>query len=178
MNAFLAKVTKVKDDAERGTNRLKFIIQFTAKGVVEDATAYPASVTDQPEVGEEIMVFELETVFGFCYLYQKMKTEDNTRFRIGNSLVDIQPDCIDIACKNGNTISITSDGDLTVSTNGNLQLSIKGDADISVGGNCALSAASVEMPQTGTVAPTGTGPFCAITTCPYTGLPHTGYKLM
>jgi hypothetical protein len=178
MNAFLARVTKVKDDAERNTNRLKFVIQFTAKGVVEDATAYPVAAFDQPEVGEEILVFELETVFGFCYMYQKMKTEDNTRLRVGNSLIDIQPDCIDIECKGGNTISISSDGDLTISTNGGLQVDIKGDADISVGGNCAIKAASVEMPQSGSVAPTGTGPFCAIKTCPYTGLPHTGYKLM
>ena len=46
MNVFLAKVTKVGDDDSRGTNRRLFVIRFDAKGVIEDATAYPVGVPD------------------------------------------------------------------------------------------------------------------------------------
>lgn len=177
MNVFLAKVTKVGDDDSRGTNRRLFVIRFDAKGVIEDATAYPVGVSDQPEVGEEVLVFELETVFGYCYMYQKVKTEDNTRFRIGGNLIDIREDGIDMECRDGSSISVSADGDIGISSNKGISIAVKGDADISVGGKCSVKATSLSAPN-GTVAPTGSGPFCAIPVCPYTGQPHVGNTLV
>lgn len=177
MSIFLAKVTKVGDDESRGTNRKMFVIRFDAKGIIEDATAYPVGVPDQPEVGEEVLVFELETVFGYCYMYQKVKTEDNTRFRIGGNLIDIREDGIDVECRNGSSITISADGDLDISSGKGLSISVKGDADINVGGRCTLSAKTTSFPN-GSVAPSGSGPFCAIPICPYTGQPHVGNTLM
>lgn len=177
MGMFLAKVTKVGNDSTRGTDRKLFVIRFDAKGVVEDATAYPVGVLDQPEVGEEVLVFELETVFGYCYMYQKVKTEGNTRLRIGGNLIDIHDDGIDIECRDGGDISISADGDIDISATKGMTVDIKGDADITVKGRCSLSAKTISLPN-GTVAPTGSGPFCAIPTCPYTGQPHVGNTLM
>lgn len=177
MNIFLAKVTKVGDDESRGTNRKLFVIRFDAKGVIEDATAYPVCVPDQPEVGEEVLVFELESVFGYCYMYQKVKTEDNTRLRIGGNLIDIRDDGIDMECRDGSSISVSADGDIDISTNKALNIRVDGDADVTVGGRCSLKAKTTTFPS-GTVAPTGSGPFCAIPVCPYTGQPHVGNTLM
>lgn len=177
MNIFLAKVTKVGDDESRGTNKKLFVIRFDAKGVIEDASAYPVGVCDQPEVGEEVLVFELETVFGFCYMYQKLKTEGNIRFRMGGNLIDIREDGIDMECRDGSGVSISAEGDINISSDKGLSISVKGNADVDVEGKCTLKAQSVSFPN-GTVAPTGQGPFCAIVTCPYTGMPHVGNTLM
>ena len=62
---FLAKVTKVDTSQSSGTDKLKFVILFSAEGIVKDALAYPLNSMDQPEVGEEVAIFELETVFGY-----------------------------------------------------------------------------------------------------------------
>lgn len=51
-----------------------------------------------------------------------------------------------------------------------LELTIKGNA-------ISITAGGGTLSMNGTVSPTGSGPFCALNTCPFTGAPHTGNKV-
>lgn len=113
----LGRITKVMHEN-------KFNIRFTIDGYIEDAMAYPMDMTDVPEIGEPIVVFQLDTVFGQSFLYQKIRVRDFTRFKIGNTEVDLYDDRINITT-GSNGVSINSDGSVNIST-------VK---DISISGN-------------------------------------------
>lgn len=159
---FLAKVTELIDDNSH--SKLKFVIKFTAKGIVENAVAYPVNVFDQPEVGDEVMIYELETIFGFSYMYQKLKLTDDTRLKVEGSIIDIDKDLITIKSDKGDLRVKLDKGDISVSVNGNINLSVKGS--IKINSNSCF------------VPPNTTGPFNAIPTCPYTGQPHVGNEII
>lgn len=159
---FLAKVTKVDTNQSSGTDKLKFVILFSAEGIVKDALAYPLNSMDQPEVGEEVAIFELETVFGYSYLYQKLKLNEDTRLKVQGSVVDIEEDRISVKTETGDVCIKVKDGDLDIQVNGNINLKVNG---------------SIKLVGTAFVTPTGEGPFNAIPTCPYTGLPHSGSEI-
>lgn len=85
----------------------------------------------------------------------------------------------------GNKINITNDSDIDIS--GNSSVSISGKSDIKVSGNCNIEASgncTIKSPNVkitggrltvnGTAAPTGTGPFCGLPACLFTGAIHVG----
>ena len=103
---------------------------------------------------------------------------------------------IDIVATGKEMISIK--GDCTVSIGGNASLDVKGNAFLKVGGDTKIETsgktnikssgdAVVESPNVsitggnltvnGTASPTGSGPFCGIPVCPFTGAPHVGNKV-
>lgn len=91
-------------------------------------------------------------------------------------------------------IKITKEGDIEVSNrdsdSGTVTINVKGDAtiispNITVEGTSSIIVKSPDVTITGgmlttrgSVAPQGTGPFCAIPICPLTGAPHVGPKVM
>lgn len=100
---------------------------------------------------------------------------------------------IDICATGKETISIT--GDSTVKVGGNTKITVSGNADVSVSGNTKISSsgnidvsasgnATIKSPNVkitggqlsvnGTAAPSGSGPFCGIPVCPFSGAPHIG----
>lgn len=163
----IGRVSKVVD-------KKKFIIKATISGLVEDIIAYPIEGSDEPEVGEEVVLFGLETVFGFSYLYKKMRLFDFTRFKFGDSVIQLTENGIAIQTKNGKDILIHSNGDIDVESDATIN--IKGKSNISVTSETSikLKAPKIEMPV-GNVAPNPAGgPFNAIKVCPYTGAPHSG----
>lgn len=161
---FLGKVTKVETNSSSGTDRLKFVILFTAEGIVSDAIAYPLNTFDQPEVGDEVAIFELETVFGYSYLYQKLKLNEDTRLRVEGSTIDIDKDRIAIKSENGDVSIKLKKGDFDINVNGNINLTVNGS--IKLEGNAFVPPDA-----------TGNGAFCAIKVCPYTGQPHVGNEI-
>jgi len=73
--------------------------------------------------------------------------------------------------KNGNVITMNASGVIVKDKNGNeVDMQATGATIKTTKGK--ITGGAFEM--AGTVAPTGSGPFCAIPVCPLTGLPHTG----
>jgi hypothetical protein len=84
-------------------------------------------------------------------------------------------------------LEITSTSDLDISISGNSKLSTTGTTDISStgdltvtgSGNLTISGLNTKITggtlvTSGTVSPTGSGPYCGLPYCLYTGAPHTG----
>jgi hypothetical protein len=89
-----------------------------------------------------------------------------------------------------NTIIIKGENEITVEKNSTI--AIKGDSSIKVDGSTTLECPTIEVKSNskialsgggsletsaGTCAPTGSGGFCGIPTCPFSGAPHIGNKI-
>lgn len=166
-NIGLAKVSQVVD-AQR------FVIRATAKGVIEDVVAYPIGNDDEPKIGEEVVLFQLETEFGYSYLYKKQRLLNRTKFEFGDNIITLTEDGINIKTKNGLDMVIQSDGDLDIISTGSTKIHAKGELLIESDTQIKFKSPIIEFP-TGTVAPNPAGgPFNCIPNCPYVGSPHTG----
>jgi len=156
-------------------NEKTFEIKFTVDGYIENKTAYPLDFKDQPEVGNAIFIHEIESILGWSYMYEKVRTLDYTRLKFLNSTIELNEYGIEITTESGDDITIKSDG--------NIDIKSKGNTNVKVEGNCTLKmnpGAVLTVPK-GTVAPgapVNAGPFCAIPTCPVSGLPHCGNTLV
>lgn len=157
-----------------------FVIKFTVKNYIEDAIAYPADLApDEPNKGDPVLIYETETIFGYSFLYTKLRLKDHIRMKLGNSSIEIHDDRINVNTENGNTVIITSDGNITVSSKSDINIESSGGA-VTVKGT-----SSVNIESSGTINlkgniksnakgnPAAKGPFCAIPVCPVTNLPHT-----
>lgn len=83
-------------------------------------------------------------------------------------------------------VTVNADGDVKVEASGNINAKASGDVKIEASGNADIKASSskVEASQVqitggqltvnGTAAPSGSGPFCGIPVCPFSGAPHVG----
>lgn len=177
MDIYLGHVTKVTDE-------LKFVVKFTVKGVIEDAIAYPIQQDDEPNVGDPIIIYSVESVFGWSFLWQKLRLKDFTRLKLGNSVINITEEGIDIQTEEGNEIFVKSDGDMnvvaksdfTMKVDGNVMIIVDGNMDIQCNGSVNLDATRIKFPMRNP-SPTGTGPFNAIPICPFTGSPHSSNTL-
>ena len=60
----LGVISKVEDSK-------KFIIKFNVDGIIENCIAYPFDMYEfsQPEVGDKIIVYGLETELGHTYMW-------------------------------------------------------------------------------------------------------------
>lgn len=91
---------------------------------------------------------------------------------------------------NPNTIDIKGDSNITIEKNSTIE--VKGDCSIKAN-TTTLESPTVEIKSSskislsgggsletsaGTCTPGGTGGFCGIPTCPFTGAPHVGNKIM
>jgi hypothetical protein len=100
---------------------------------------------------------------------------------------------IDINAEGKQTVNIT--GDCTIKIGGNAKVEISGNSDVTVKGNTKVETSgktdinssgktTVKSPDVqitggkltvnGTAAPTGSGGFCGIPVCPFSGAPHIG----
>ena len=161
----IGRVSQVTDDH-------KFVIKATITGLIENVTAYPLESCDEPEVGEEIVLFELENEFGYSYFYKKARLFDFTRFKFNDCLIQLTENGITIQTENDKEILINSSGDITLKGSSDLTVNIEGNAKISAR-SVKVTANQIEFPA-GSVVPSMSGPFNCIKTCPYTGQPHAG----
>lgn len=196
----LGKITEVLDD--NTYPKTKFVIKVDIAGEVEDAIAFPLDTLDQPELGEEVLIFRVETIFGFSYLWKKLKLNDDTRLKVLGSVIDITKDGITISSDPeedkedpSSTIYIAKDGSVTISTsdkidiittnnlnlvsNDKFSLDSKNNIDIKtdklkITGTNQGFVSTVTVDGMCTPDPTLNGAFCGIPTCPFTGAPHVG----
>ena len=86
---------------------------------------------------------------------------------------------IDVHSK-GN-VTVTNDADVSITISGNSDITINGNCNIKVSGSCNIDSPDVNitgasLTVNGTAAPSGSGPFCGIPACLFTGAPHVGNK--
>lgn len=123
MNVYVGVITKVLND----TN---FTIEFTIKGYLEACKAYPIDVLDKPQVKDSIIIYEIDSeLFGFSYLYQKLRIKDFTRISIGSTQVLINKE--DITISSGKS-SITIDQDNNISIDSNTDIRIDANTRLDV----------------------------------------------
>lgn len=84
--------------------------------------------------------------------------------------------------ENGNILADIK-GDVTITTNGNTNIEVIGNSNIRVNKTATLDCPNVTIKGgtlnvKGSVAPMGSGPFCAIPVCPLTGAPHLGTRVV
>lgn len=107
----------------------------------------------------------------------ELKIDGATKVEIGSSC--------EVKITGETKVEVGSNCEIKITGNGTVN--ITGNADISVNGSTKLKSLSVDInsPNTtihggkfqtgsGLAAPTGTGPFCGIPTCPLTGATHVG----
>jgi len=167
MELKFGKVTEIVDSN-------KFIVKFTVEDDIEDAVAYPIDTFDEPNVGDPIQIYGIDTVFGMSFVYQKQRLFDHTRIKLGEQMVDItdhnvtitsaleteddgtygdSDDGVKVATGKGRTIEIDADGKIVVHSgkntevtiDKNLNIEVKGAAKINVTNSCELKARTVTV---------------------------------
>lgn len=176
MDYRLGKVTSIVDP-------LKFIIKFTIDNYIEDAIAYPIDTFDEPNEGDPIQVYEIESILGWSFVYKKQRQLDHTRMKLKDSLVDIYEDHVEVhAGDTKSVVKVNADGSLTIVTNSSVSIetgeaSIKATKATIEANDVNITGGNLTTVNGGTATPNGQGGFCGIPVCPLTGAPHIGNKI-
>lgn len=187
----------LKDSEGNKLDKTLQVIVCDIPGVIDNIRAFPKrNCTDDPKVGDKILLSCLDPIFHSYWLYEKLKEDDFVGFRTQGKLIDITPDNITIGIYNPNNkypdcYHPTPDASITIDNNGNI--TIDTDAKVTINStvfeinseNCNINSNKIKIEGDGTgileVANKGTvipneagGPFNCIRTCPYVGMPHQG----
>lgn len=67
-----------------------FEVEITVKGLFKGMRAYAYDLSDQPEIGDPVLVKELDSeMLGQTLIYQKLRTGTKTRLSIGDNKIEI-----------------------------------------------------------------------------------------
>lgn len=80
MNFMFGTVSEIVDDH-------KFVIKFTTKEVIENAIAYPIDTFDEPNIGDPVWIISIETIFGYSFMWKKLRLFDYTRLKLLDSRI-------------------------------------------------------------------------------------------
>lgn len=166
----VGKVTQVLDSK-------KFIIRATIQGLIEDIKCFPLESCDEPEIDEEVILFELESEFGYSYVYKKARLFDYTRFKFNNCIIQLTDSGISIKTDSGRDILVNSNGDIDIKSEGNITIQAKSKLKIKSDSEIEFDSNKITFPNR-KVPPTGSGPLNAISVCPFTGAPHSGNTII
>lgn len=87
---------------------------------------------------------------------------------------------LDMSLESGATVKVGAGGTLEVK--GDLTVKVTGNVNLEASGGATVKSPSVKvtggtLEVAGTAGATGTGGFCAIPVCPFSGAPHVGNKI-
>ena len=134
---------------------------------------------------------------GFLYAnggYFLIDENGNTYVNTLDKETKIYNDKGSINLKNDGSVEIKSQKDLTLAISSNTKIETTGNTDLKTTGNTTIdTTGNTQIKSTGTVniqgatvtmqgttnlvSPTGSGPFCALPACLFTGAPHVGSTL-
>lgn len=140
------------------------IIKFKVDRYIDGQLAYPLGVVDEPVVGDEILLIELDPIFKTAYYYFKKKNDEHIQFRYKGKSISILDSSVEIKSKES-SIVLKDNGDVDVNgTNVTVQgekININGSSEVKVSGTSTIGTP---------------GPFCALSNCLFSGTPHTSNK--
>lgn len=167
-------VTEPVDDSDGKLSRHKSVRMFPEDVATETSEGFDRG---NPETG---MVVEV------C---KEKGKESVSVFHPKGTFIDIRKNG-DVIIHGVNDIYTVADGNDNGVVAGNKLLRVKGALELKVDGNISIKTEgtfNIEAPKVkvtggelevnGTAAPTGSGPFCAIPSCLFTGAPHVGNKV-
>lgn len=169
-------------------------------GVIEGILAYPkSSELDEPKVGDPVILECLDPIHNSYFTYYKLKENNFIGIRAAGKMISITPDNITIGIfdkdtsysddeipESKTTIKIDSDGNIEVvsennihvTSNNNINIESKGNISIDAGNN-EVSLKNISSLKTagGQSIANGTGGFCGIPICPFTGAAHVSNEI-
>lgn len=185
-----------EEDMVSGHDALEHIIVAAVPGVYEHLRALPEkSNLDEPKIGDKVIIYVWDTIYNSYNTYRKLQENDIVGFRAHGKMLDITHERFKVGVfdetkeysederpetpishvemdKYGN-ILVHGSKDTTVYIEGDVTVNVMGDCTLKVNGKLTHKASQWEG-NDGMVSPTGTGPFCGIPICPFTGAPHIG----
>ena len=85
---YLGKIREVID-------RVTYEIRVDIDGVVEDKPAFPMrGEIDEPKVGDEVILRNVDPLYGSMYIYSKLKEDEYIGYRSNGKEVTITPESI------------------------------------------------------------------------------------
>lgn len=169
-------------------------------GVIEGILAYPkSSELDEPKVGDPVILECLDPIHNSYFTYYKLKENNFIGIRAAGKMISITPDDITIGIfdkessykdnevpeaktiikidAEGN-IKVVSEGEINVNSGGNVNIETSGNISIDAGNNeVSLKNVSSLKTSGGQSIANGTGGFCGIPICPFTGATHVSNEI-
>ena len=95
----------------------------------------------------------------------------------------MNPAGVAIETTEGNKLSIDKDGNINIEVSANSEINVGADCNLNVTGNATITSPSTTvtggmLTVNGASPPEGSGPFCSLPTCLFSGAPHAGTKVM
>lgn len=169
-------------------------------GVIEGILAYPkSSELDEPKVGDPVILECLDPIHNSYFTYYKLKENNFIGIRAAGKMISITPDNITIGIfdkdtsysddeipESKTTIKIDSDGNIEVVSENNIHVTSNNDINIESKGNISIDAGNNEVSLKnvsslktagGQSIANGTGGFCGIPICPFTGAAHVSNEI-
>lgn len=170
---------------EEVVNRETFEIKFKVPGVMEGMKAVPLGRDlDEPVPGNIIIIMSVDPIYYSVNFYSKLKENNFNGFRCNGKFLDITPDYITLGVGEDKQIPDNENPEPTsyikIDKDGNIEIESKGDITVH-SETCTIDSPDVKITGSkltvnGTSLPSadGSGPFCGIPKCLFTGAPHTG----
>lgn len=169
-------------------------------GVIEGILAYPkSSELDEPKVGDPVILECLDPIHNSYFTYYKLKENNFIGIRAAGKMISITPDNITIGIfdkdtsysddeipESKTTIKIDSDGNIEVVSENNIHVTSNNNINIESKGNICIDAGNNEVSLKnisslktagGQSIANGTGGFCGIPICPFTGAAHVSNEI-
>ena len=181
-------------------DKLTYEIKVNIPGLGEGYVAYPIrGELDEPQEGDFVILRCLDPVYKSYFLWEKLKENKFIGIRSNGKMISITPDEIEIGTFKPDTNHCDTEGKgepkpelenfIKIDKNGNITIKMKSDSNITIGGQANIHVTgptnitgdemitikgSITTKQK-SVTPDKEGPFCALSTCLYTGEPiHCG----
>lgn len=137
------------------------VIEFTSKGVVENKKAYPFMELDEPVLGDEVIIYNLDPIMNSICLWKKLKVDERVGFRYMDKELLVTKDAITISNNSGSGASISISNDNIIKIDGNLL------------GTLIVNGIVTPNPDQ-----SNPGPFNCLPNCLFTGVPHSGTAVL
>lgn len=173
-NYYLGTIKKVLDPD-------LYHILVDLPGLAKEVEAFPIrGELDEPRVGDQVLVRDLDPIFHSFYLYSEVKEDNFIGIRSRGKIIELNQDEIRVGIFNpSEKYEEKSSGVPDVTTwikidkNGNVEISAEKDITIKAGGTTEIKGFGSTFKVNGGVLPVCKGPFCSIPICPVLGTSHT-----
>lgn len=199
-NYYLGKIVKVED-------RVTYEVKVDIDGIAENKPAFPLrGEVDEPKIGDQVLLKNIDPLYGSVYLYSKLKEDKFIGFRSNGKAIDITPEYIELSVYKAEDdandddfrkkpityVKVSDNGDMNIhiGATGNdakLNLTIDGDVNIKCLSSTTITAPDIvvkgpgilEVKSQSVIPDIKGGPFCTFKVAPPAGTPMvTGSKII
>lgn len=152
---FLGTITEIIDP-------LLYIVKCDIPGEFDGITAFAkrSENTDEPRVGDFVLLMSFDPIYHSYWIYEKLKENDYIGIRSNGKMVNVTPDFIEMAIfdpeeewgddqgdekyrpEPTSWVNLDKDGNLDIALNtdnSNITISVGGTADVEINGACNIT---------------------------------------